>query len=185
MQMSINIQILHIQNLHIHTLGREGRLKLSVSNGNGSCNKEMWKPTLKKMLCAISLFEKMLVNPGNSGVPFCNLVFTRTVRVADCLSLSQVHLKRSGRNLKLSGSSSLHHTHTFSFMMLIPPRHRGCQHFHVSFQQSKTMPVNRTGHMARRACIWQIKALSIGGSCTLSLQWQARCSLISQSGLHN
>lgn len=26
MQMSINIQILHIQNLHIHTLGREGRL---------------------------------------------------------------------------------------------------------------------------------------------------------------
>lgn len=100
----------------MHT-GKGGQIKLSVSNGNESCNKEMWKPT-QKMLCTISLFEKMLVNPGNSGVPFCNLVFTRTTRVVACLSLSQVHLKRSGRNLKLPGSSSLHHTHTFPFMMV-------------------------------------------------------------------
>lgn len=87
MQMSINIQILHIQNLHIHTLGREGRLNFLSAMEMEVAIRRCGSPH-KKMLCAISLFEKMLVNPGNSGVPFCNLVFTRTVRVADCLSLS-------------------------------------------------------------------------------------------------
>lgn len=54
--MLINIQILLT---YTHTpFGRGGQVRLSVSDGNGSCAKEMWKPLQKKYFVSLPFVEK-------------------------------------------------------------------------------------------------------------------------------
>lgn len=83
----------------------------------------MLKKNKPQTFCAITLSGRAQVNPGKAGVLFCTLghfrhCFTHTTRVVAGLSLAKAHLKKSGGNLHLTGSGSLHHTHTFSLIIV-------------------------------------------------------------------